>query len=58
MKISGTQAQPDLATSFTKMADLIKGVRKFASNDNLSKTEIDTISKVRICLPNSENKIL
>ena len=57
-KIAGTQALPDLATSFTKMADLIKGVRNFASNDNLSKTELDTIAKVRICLPNSENKIL
>lgn len=58
MKIPCTQSQADLSTSYTKMADLIKGVRKFASNDNLSKTELDTISKVRICLPNSENKIL
>jgi hypothetical protein len=40
------------------MADLIKGVRKFASKDNLSKTKLYSISKARICLPNSENKIL
>jgi hypothetical protein len=40
------------------MAGLIKGVRKFASKENLSKTKLYSISKARICLPNSENKIL
>lgn len=40
------------------MADLIQNIRKLASNDNLSKTQLDTVAKVRIFLPNSENKIL